>query len=92
MIALGVDRVLTSGGAPTAWEGRETIRRMVAQAAGRTIILPGGGVTPENALALAEYTGVTELHGSRTSLVRAVRGFSETAPAPERGAEGAPTK
>ena len=77
VISLGVDRVLTSGGAPTAWEGREVIRRMVAQAAGRTIILPGGGVTPENALALAEYTGVTELHGSRTSLIRAVRGLRE---------------
>lgn len=77
VISLGVDRVLTSGGAPTAWEGREVIRRMVIQTAGRTIILPGGGVTPENALALADYTGVTELHGSRTSLIRAVRGLRE---------------
>ena len=84
VILLGVDRVLTSGGAPDAWTGRETIRRMVEQAAGRTIILPGGGVTPENAVALAEYTGVTELHGTRTGIVRAVRGSESY---PERNEE-----
>ena len=84
VISLGVDRVLTSGGAPDAWTGRETIRRMVEQAAGRTIILPGGGVSPENAVALAEYTGVTELHGTRTGIIRAVRG---TESYPERNEE-----
>lgn len=77
VISLGVDRVLTSGGAPTAWEGRETIRKMVGQAAGRTIILPGGGITQENAAALAAYTGAQELHGTRTEIIRAVRSFGK---------------
>ena len=69
--------MLTSGGAPTAWEGRETIRKMVGQAAGRTIILPGGGITQENAMALAAYTGAQELHGTRTEIIRAVRSFGK---------------
>jgi copper homeostasis protein len=30
LIALGVERVLTSGGAATAWDGRETLARLVA--------------------------------------------------------------
>ncbi len=82
VIALGVDRVLTSGGAPTAWEGRETIRQMVRQAAGRTIILPGAGITAENAAALAAYTGATELHGTRTAIIRAVRASGRKAAEP----------
>ena len=34
--SLGYDRVLTSGGCPTAWEGRETIARMQAMMANHT--------------------------------------------------------
>ena len=53
--SLGYDRVLTSGGCPTAWEGRETIARMQAMMANHTgssrkplIIMPGSGVNPTN--------------------------------------------
>ena len=35
--SLGYDRVLTSGGCPTAWEGRETIARMQAMMANHTL-------------------------------------------------------
>src|SRR5262249_4670204 len=35
LIALGVDRVLTSGGCPTALEGVETLRRLVDRSRGR---------------------------------------------------------
>lgn len=73
VLSLGVDRVLTSGGAATAWDGRETIRRMVRQADGRAVILPGSGITQDNAAALAAYTGATELHGTRTGIIRAFR-------------------
>jgi len=62
LITLGVDRVLTSGQAATAPEGAQTIARLVRQAAGRVGILPGGGITPENAAALVQATGVTEVH------------------------------
>ena len=62
LVALGVERVLSSGQAATAPEGAETIARLVRQAAGRIGVLPGGGVTPDNAAALVRATGVTEVH------------------------------
>ncbi len=62
LVGLGVERVLTSGQAATAPEGAETIARFVRQAAGRIGILPGGGVTADNAPALVRATGVTEVH------------------------------
>ena len=69
--ALGVDRVLTSGGAPTALEGVATIRRMVEVAGASLIIMAGGGVRARNVRELVERTGVIELHA------RDVRGIRE---------------
>lgn len=67
---LGVDRVLTSGGAPTAWEGRETLAEMVRRARGRLIVMPGSGITAGNAQALLEFTHASEIHGSSLELTR----------------------
>ena len=64
LISPGVDRLLTSGGATTAAEGADQIRALVAQANGRIVILPGGGITPENVALLVERTGVREVHFS----------------------------
>ena len=62
LIKLGINRVLTSGQAEDAWEGRELIAALVKQAAGRIVILAGGGVNEENAAELVKFTGVTEIH------------------------------
>jgi copper homeostasis protein len=62
LLAIGVDRVLTSGGAPSALAGARTIARMVHQAAGRLVILAGGRVNERNAAKIVQRTGVTELH------------------------------
>jgi copper homeostasis protein len=64
LISLGVERVLTSGGAPTAPDGAEQIRRLVVQAQGRIEILPGGCITPANVARLVQTTGVREVHFS----------------------------
>ena len=64
LIELGVDRVLTSGQCATAPEGSDLIRRLVARAGGRIGILPGCGITPLNALALVQETGVDEVHAT----------------------------
>lgn len=64
LISLGVERVLTSGGAPTAPEGAEQIRRLVMQARRRIEVLPGGGITPANVARLVQTTGVREVHFS----------------------------
>lgn len=44
---MGVDAILTSGQAASAWEGRELIARLLDRAAGRGEILIGGGVGAE---------------------------------------------
>jgi copper homeostasis protein len=62
LIAAGVTRVLTSGQAATASAGSALIASLVAQAAGRIQILPGGTVRGENVAALIAATGVTQVH------------------------------
>ena len=64
LIDLGVARVLTSGGARDAFEGRRELRALVERAAGRIAILPGGGVRAHNAAEILAATGLTELHSS----------------------------
>ena len=64
IIDCGCARILTSGCQPTAIEGADLLQKLVKQANGRIKILAGSGVTPENAVALREKTGVPEIHGS----------------------------
>ncbi len=64
LIALGVDRVLTSGMAPDALQGAANIAALVKQAGGRIIVMPGGGVNDGNITAVARATGAQELHMS----------------------------
>src|SRR5256714_12083421 len=62
LIALGVDRVLTSGQAATAPEGAEAIAGFVRQAAGRISILSGGGITRDNPAPAGRAPRITQLH------------------------------
>jgi copper homeostasis protein len=64
VIALGCERVLTSGGRATALEGAESIRQWIGQAAGRVAIMPGAGVSAQNIAALKAATGAREFHAS----------------------------
>ncbi|MDO1528735.1 copper homeostasis protein CutC [Fulvimonas sp. R45] len=64
VIALGCERVLTSGGQPGAQEGAALIRELVEQAAGRIVVMPGAGVTADNLATLAAATGAREFHAS----------------------------
>jgi copper homeostasis protein len=62
LAALGVARVLSSGGAETASDGVDELRAMVQRAGDRLEIVAGGGVRANNARTIVERTGVTELH------------------------------
>lgn len=64
LIKLGCDRVLTSGGRPTAMEGLETIARLQRQGAGRISIMPGSGVNALNVGQILAATGCHEVHAS----------------------------
>ena len=64
VIALGADRVLSSGGKATALEGVQVLEQMNLQAAGRIIILPGGGVNEWNVAEILKVSGAQEIHFS----------------------------
>lgn len=64
IINLGCDRILTSGGRKTALEGKEVIKKLIKQANGRIIIMPGSGINENNIAELVEATGLIEFHGS----------------------------
>jgi len=62
LVALGVSRILTSGQEENCLEGIELIAALQTQAAGRVIIMPGGGITPRNVKRIVAATGVSEVH------------------------------
>jgi copper homeostasis protein len=62
LIDLGVERVLTSGAAAKAEDGAEQIAALVKGAAGRIVILAGGGVRAHNVRGIISRTGVREVH------------------------------
>lgn len=57
-----VGRVLSSGQAATAWEGRHLLKKLVLQAAGRITIMPGAGISPQNIQPIRSATGATDFH------------------------------
>src|ERR1041385_3397234 len=61
LMALGIERVLTSGQAGTAEAGIPVIAAMVARSAGRIVILAGGGINKDNAARIVRETGVGEI-------------------------------
>jgi len=62
LVALGVDRVLTSGGRPTAAEGTAMIAALVARAGAAITIVAGGRVRADSVASLVWQTGITEVH------------------------------
>jgi copper homeostasis protein len=69
IIGLGCQRVLTSGGQPSAPAGQAQLAALVQQAAGRISIMPGAGITPATLPPLLAATGAHEFHGSARRLV-----------------------
>ncbi len=78
LIALGVDRLLTSGQAQRALEGTAVLARLGRRAAGRIAIAAGGGLSEENILAVIERTGVTHVHVSAAALLESTVTYRPT--------------
>lgn len=55
--------VLTSGGHPTAHEGREVLKQMMNICDGKIEVMPGGKVSAENVEALHRELATTAYHG-----------------------------
>lgn len=60
--AIGVDRLLTSGGEQTCLQGVDAIARLAKAARGRITIMAGGGIGHKDAATIVERTGVSEIH------------------------------
>jgi len=71
LMAAGVRRVLSSGGAPTAREGAATLASLVRQAGARLTVMAGGSVREDHVRELVDATGVREVH---VRLTRPTRG------------------
>ncbi|MEH3105271.1 MAG: copper homeostasis protein CutC [Sphingomonas phyllosphaerae] len=62
-VALGFDRILTSGGQPHAVDALPMLTTLVQRAAGRIVILAGSGLSAKTLPAVLT-SGVTEVHAS----------------------------
>ena len=64
LLHIGIPRLLTSGLAASAVEGKEVIKSLVDRANGELCVMAGGGITPQNVSSLVEFTGVGEIHAT----------------------------
>ncbi len=67
MLDLGVDVILAAGHETSALSGAPVLKRLTERAAGRTVIMAGGGVRAENVHAILAQSGVPEIHARATS-------------------------
>lgn len=78
IISLGCNRLLTSGQAESALDGSSLICKLVEIAKKRIIIMPGGGVSPENTESILTATGASEIHASARSTVKSSMTYQRT--------------
>ena len=63
-VSLGITRILTSGGAPSAGDGIAVLAALQAQARGRIAIMAGSGVSEANLSQISKATGIRHFHSS----------------------------
>jgi Uncharacterized protein involved in copper resistance len=64
LIALGIDRVLTSGLQQTAMLGKKLLKRLQKEYGEKIQILAGSGINANNVAAFIEETGIINVHSS----------------------------
>jgi copper homeostasis protein len=62
LVALGIDRVLSSGQEATVLEGLPLIAEMVRRAGDRIVVMPGGGITSRNVERIVVAARPKEIH------------------------------
>jgi copper homeostasis protein len=88
LVALGADRILTSGQARSVPEGVELIGKLNDAGGNRIIVMPGAGIRAENVDAVLRETGVREIHF--TAFARGESPMRYRNPAPLMGATRIP--
>ncbi|RZK80703.1 MAG: copper homeostasis protein CutC [Pedobacter sp.] len=70
IIALGFERILTSGGESSALKGAKIISDLIEKANNKIVIMPGAGISVANIAELIAITGAKEFHGSAKSPIK----------------------
>lgn len=78
IIALGIDRILTSGLQNTAVQGIPLLKQLVERANGRIVIMPGAGVDASNILQILQETGAIAIHSSAKESQPSKMNFSQS--------------
>jgi copper homeostasis protein len=87
VVRSGCQRILTSGGMPTAPEGVKQIRKLVEAASGRIKIMAGSGINAKNAANVIAETGVREIHASAKARVQSPMRYQKNVPMGSTGSE-----
>ncbi len=69
LASLGIERILSSGGKPTAIEGAENLKKLVEWSQNKIQILPGSGINSENVVPILKITKATEIHATAKKLM-----------------------
>jgi copper homeostasis protein len=62
LVDLDICRVLSSGQAASAFEGRFLLQKLVNQGNGRISVMPGSGISAANIREIAAVSGAREFH------------------------------
>ena len=82
LVEIGMERVLTKGGGPTALEGVDGLRALVERSAGRIAIMAGGGVREHNVGEIVRRGGVSEIHTRGLAVADILAGATAAASQP----------
>lgn len=76
IIALGCQRILTSGGEVNAYDGISLLKKLVCQSGNRIAIMAGSGINATNIREIAMATGIQQFHSTAKSSVPSAMQYS----------------
>lgn len=75
VIKLGCTRILTSGGHPTAMEGKDQLQKLVSLASNRIKIMVGSGIRSSNIKEIQSHTKASVFHASARKTVSSMMDY-----------------
>ena len=78
LIAMGVKRVLSSGGKADALAGAQNLKELNDQAQGRISLIAGAGISRFNIAQIAKITGIKEYHFSAKVLEQSMMNYKNS--------------
>jgi len=75
LMEIGVDRILTSAGKPSVFDGIPVLGDLLRVVGDEVVIMPGGGVRAHNVSGLLELPGVREVHVGASRMIPSSMAF-----------------